>query len=305
MKRFLTLMVIPHNDEHVREFNLAPSVIWGGAALVLLFIFAGAWLAYGYYAARGAESVYTDLRSENAQLAEHLDTLQGRMGGLAARVGDLSQADARIRAFARLTEPSAGAVSAALETPHGEDASHHDYASTDGYASLDQLTHEARLLAEGIDSIRAALYRSGDASRYVPSIFPVRGEGWYSSLFGYRTDPITGQRSFNNGVDIAGRKGTPIVATADGRVDAARYHNRLGHMVSIDHTNGIRTVYAHLASHDAVKPGQRVRRGDVIGRMDRSGRTTAVHLHYAVIRDKKAQDPLNYILDNRPRRTLF
>ncbi|SVE36803.1 uncharacterized protein METZ01_LOCUS489657, partial [marine metagenome] len=80
---------------------------------------------------------------------------------------------------------------------------------------------------------------------------------------------------------------------------------RLGHMVSIDHTNGLRTVYAHLEAHDGVKTGQKDYRGDEIGKMDRSGRTTAVHLHYAVILNNRAEDPLKYIIDNPSHSTLF
>ena len=303
MKRFVTLMVIPHNDEHVREFNLATPLLWASAGLLILFVVTACYFAYGYYARRGAESEYTGLKLENEELERHLATLGARMTDLSDRVGDLSHADMRMRTFARMTGPSSGgSIEGTLD---GIESEFTAAPGTEGYSSLDQLTRESKILSAGYDSILVALAAAGDAVRHIPSIFPVQGEGWYSSTFGYRTDPITGQPSFNSGIDIAGRKGTPIIATADGRVDAARYHQRLGSMVSIDHGNGLRTVYAHLESHDLVRPGQSVSRGDVVGKMSRSGRTTAVNLHYAVIRDNKAQDPLDYIFDSRQRRTLF
>lgn len=302
MKRFLTLMVIPHSDEHVREFNLSAPILWAAAALLVLFVATASYFAYGYYARQGAESAFADLKVENAELENHLVTLRSRMSDLSERVTDLSQADTRMRTFARMTGPSA-APALEEDLPPGDD---NIFAiSSAEYASLDQLTREAKRLAEGYDSLLAALGGAGDVKRRIPSIFPVKGEGWYSSTFGWRTDPITGQLSFNSGIDIAGRKGTPIIATADGRVDVARHHNRLGHTISIDHGNGLRTIYAHLEGHDTVKPGQQVSRGQTIGKMSRSGRTTAVHLHYAVIRDNKAQNPLDYIVDSRQRRTLF
>jgi hypothetical protein len=301
MKRFITLMVIPHNDEHVREFNLAAPILWVSAGLVVLFIGTAAYFAYGYYARQGAENAYAGLKTENGELENHTETLRARMKDLSGRVSDLSQADTRMRAFARMTEPT-------VHRPLDEDLNPVQGAygdATDGYASLDQLTREAGMLSHGFERVLSSMTEAGEKTRHIPSIFPVQGEGWYSSTFGYRTDPITGQPSFNSGIDIAGRKGTPIVVTADGRVDAARYHKRLGSMVSIDHGNGLRTVYAHLESHTLVKTGQTVTRGEVIGKMSRSGRTTAVNLHYAVIRNNKAQDPLDYIFDSRERRTLF
>lgn len=307
MNRFWTLMVIPHNDDHVREFNLAAPFLWGVAALAIAFLVTACYFAYGYYARLGAELEYTDLKVENTELNTHLTTLRSRMTSLTGRVDDLRQGDTRMRAFARMTEPSAssdGLREAGLHEA-GSENTRYGISSSDGYGSLGQLTREAKLLEVGFDSLLATLSNAGDALRHIPSIFPVRGEGWYSSTFGYRTDPITGQRSFNRGIDIAGRKGTAIIATADGKVDAAKFDTRLGHMVTIDHTNGFRTVYAHLEGHDRVKPGQTVSRGDIIGKMSRSGVTTAVHLHYAVIRDKKVQDPLKFIFDSRQRSTLF
>ncbi|MEE2754739.1 MAG: hypothetical protein VX910_12205, partial [Candidatus Latescibacterota bacterium] len=214
MKRFLTLMVIPHNDDHVREFNLAMPVLWGAVVMVLVFIAAASYFLYGYYSRLGAEISYSDLRTENTELEAHLGVLAGRMSELSGRVRELSHTDTRMRAFARTTEPSmdmepgemqAGDVTGiAWEIPAG-------YSPSDGYASLDQLAREAKLLQASFDSILTTVSGASQARRFIPSIFPVNGEGWYSSYFGYRTDPITGQRSFNNGIDIAGRKGTPII----------------------------------------------------------------------------------------------
>ena len=297
MKRFLTLMIIPHSDDRVREFNLGAPLLWAGGVAVLMFLAVASYFAYGYYARQGAETAYAGLTTENKELENQLSSLRDRMTGLSDRVDALRSADTRMRAFTRTTELNVPDPSAPESDSHASGAS--------GYASLDRLNHDAERLAAGYDSLFKAVQSAGTSSRQIPSIFPVRGEGWYASHFGYRTDPITGQRSFNNGIDIAGRKGTPIVATADGTIESALHHNRLGHMVVIDHGNGIRSVYAHMEDHGLVKKGQTIRRGETVGKMDRSGRTTAVNLYYAVIRDNKAQDPRDYIFDDRARRSLF
>jgi murein DD-endopeptidase MepM/ murein hydrolase activator NlpD len=307
MRRFLTLMVIPHSDEHVREFNLAAPILWASACAVLVFVGISAYFAYGYFARIGAEIEYSSLTVENAELENHVNTLSNRMQSLSGRIQDLDQADTRMRAFARMAEPTVDGTAETLdlEAPQADWSTSYDYDSADEYASLDQLTREAKLVQAGLDSILLTVANLPQERSRIPSIFPVKGEGWYSSYFGYRTDPITGQRTFNNGIDIAGRKGTPIVATADGIVDAARHHQRLGYMVSIDHGNGLRTVYAHLEGLQKVQTGRAVARGEVIGKMDRTGTTRAVLLHYAVILNNKAQDPLEYIYDDDRRRSLF
>ncbi len=307
MRRLLTLMVIPHSDAHVREFNLAVPILWAAACAVLIFVGISAYFAYGYFARIGAEIEYSSLTVENAELENHVNTLSDRMQSLSGRIQHLDQADTRMRAFARMAEPAAdgAAETLDLEAPQANWSTSHNYDATDEYITLDQLTQEAKLVRARLDSILSTVANLQQERSRIPSIFPVKGEGWYSSYFGYRTDPITGQRTFNNGIDIAGRKGTPIVATADGVVDAARHHQRLGNVVSIDHGNGLRTVYAHLEGLQNVKTGQAVARGDIIGKMDRTGTTRAVLLHYAVILNNKAQDPLKYIYDDNGRRSLF
>ena len=118
---------------------------------------------------------------------------------------------------------------------------------------------------------------------------------WPSSRYGYRTDPFTGRREFHNGIDYAGRLGDDIIVTADGVVKAVGKDRRLGYFVTVNHGNTFRTVYGHLKSRPPVTKGQQVKRGDVIGKIGNTGRSTGPHLHYSVIRNGKSQNPKNYI----------
>lgn len=132
----------------------------------------------------------------------------------------------------------------------------------------------------------------------IPTILPVRGDNlWISCDFGWRTNPFTGQsKEYHNGLDIAGPWKSPIIAPADGVVVKSGKHKYLGNYVKLRHPSGILTSFGHLASC-AVKKGAKVKRGDVIGYMGNTGRTTGTHLHYAVIKDKRFVDPLKYIWD--------
>ena len=130
-----------------------------------------------------------------------------------------------------------------------------------------------------------------------PSISPVDpGSVWLSSTFGMRTSPFTGKRQFHPGVDLAGAKGTPILAPAKGRVAFVGKNGSLGLSIEIRHDSTYKTTYGHL-SKGAVKKGQNVERGDVIGYMGDTGRTTGYHLHYEVEKDGKRVNPVDYMMD--------
>jgi murein DD-endopeptidase MepM/ murein hydrolase activator NlpD len=127
-----------------------------------------------------------------------------------------------------------------------------------------------------------------------PAVWPT--EGWLTSRFGTRISPFTGKRQFHAGIDIAGAKGTDVIATARGTVKFAGRKGPLGATVIIDHGHGIRTHYGHNAEV-FVKRGQKVERGQVIATLGNSGRSTGPHLHYTVEVAGKAVNPLDYIFD--------
>ncbi len=127
-----------------------------------------------------------------------------------------------------------------------------------------------------------------------PSIWPIRGR--INSSFGYRRAPFGGHRSFHKGIDIKGTVGAPVVATAAGVITRAGYNGAYGICVDIDHGAGIITKYAHLQLA-TVKVGQQVKRGEMVGRIGMTGRTTGPHLHYEVVVGGVPRDPMKYILD--------
>jgi murein DD-endopeptidase MepM/ murein hydrolase activator NlpD len=127
-----------------------------------------------------------------------------------------------------------------------------------------------------------------------PSIWPVSGR--ITSSYGRRIHPFTGTSIFHEGLDIANSQWTPVRATADGMVDEVVHKLYYGNMVILQHhATGYTTRYAHLVSAN-VEPGKFVSRGEVIGYMGNTGRSTGPHLHYEVRRQGRPLDPLEYIL---------
>jgi len=156
---------------------------------------------------------------------------------------------------------------------------------------------ESRFLAAALADLAVYVEKQKEGWDAIPAISPVDGEHWVSSAFGWRASPFTGEREFHNGLDMAGRKGTPVVAAANGRVDQVFNDSALGRGLSIDHGNGIRTIYGHLEKV-LVRQGERVTRGEPVGRMGSTGsRSTGPHLHYALKVDGQYVNPRNYLLD--------
>ncbi|HEX8641894.1 MAG TPA: peptidoglycan DD-metalloendopeptidase family protein [Allosphingosinicella sp.] len=129
----------------------------------------------------------------------------------------------------------------------------------------------------------------------IPSAQPLRSSANFTSGFGVRSDPFRGRAAMHGGVDLAGPIGTPIYATADGIVGRSEYNNGgYGNLVEINHGQGIQTRYGHL-SRLIARPGQRVRRGELIGLMGSTGRSTGSHLHYEVRIDGRAVNPIPFM----------
>lgn len=125
-----------------------------------------------------------------------------------------------------------------------------------------------------------------------PSIYPAYGR--ISDPYGWRTHPITGKRSFHNGLDIGNKTGTPIYAVADGKISSTGRQKYYGNFIAISHKFGYQTNYAHLYKIH-VKKGEEVKRGQIIAEMGDSGRSTGSHLHFEVLRYNKYRNPYEYL----------
>jgi murein DD-endopeptidase MepM/ murein hydrolase activator NlpD len=164
-------------------------------------------------------------------------------------------------------------------------------------SSLDQqLANLAVLLNDRNDKLMAMetlLMQDSLDKKKFPSVAPV-SEGDYSSNFGWRIDPFTGQNAMHEGVDFMAPEGTPIMASAAGIVVYSGLHPQYGNMVEIDHGNDIVTRYGH-ASKLLVKIGQVVRRGQEIAKVGSTGRSTGNHLHFEVRYKGIAQNPRRFL----------
>ena len=185
------------------------------------------------------------------------------------------------------------------ETPSEEpqariDAGSHEPLIAALQRSAKQLGEVAASQERSLSKIAGQLESKRAHLAATPAIWPAKG--WLTSRFGTRTSPFTNQKQFHAGIDIAGERGTDVVAPAQGKVVFSGSRGPLGKSVIIDHGYGVRTQYGH--SDDIyVKTGETVQRGQRIASLGNSGRSTGPHLHYVVEVKGKAVNPLDYIFD--------
>jgi len=147
-------------------------------------------------------------------------------------------------------------------------------------------------MASRLDIMRTGVERRQSLAAATPSIWPV--SGWLTSRYGNRRDPFTGGADFHPGLDISADYGQPVRATADGTIAVAERSGSYGNLVEIDHGYGIVTRYGHLSRFRATA-GQQVHRGDIIGYVGSTGRSTSAHLHYEILLNGKLTNPLKLL----------
>jgi murein DD-endopeptidase MepM/ murein hydrolase activator NlpD len=153
-----------------------------------------------------------------------------------------------------------------------------------------------RTLLQGLESrlrnVRKDVERQEALAAATPSIWPAHG--WLTGTFGGRSDPFTGEPGFHQGLDISTEKGQPVFATADGHVESASSTGDYGNLIVLRHDFGLATRYGHLSRFN-VQPGASVHRGDVIGFVGSTGRSTGAHLHYEIVANGRLINPLQLL----------
>lgn len=241
---------------------------------------------------------HATLEIENANYRAATETLAGQIVALQTTMSDLGAKAALDPALQNSMDrlptvvknramggPSAGAALTSV---------------TPGLASPENTFNVLKDLLQGLESrlqtVRSNVDKRNSLAAATPSIWPTHG--WLSSSMGNRADPLTGEKDFHPGLDISADTGDPVYATADGKITTAAMAGNYGNLVVIDHGYGIETRYGHLSAFK-VREGQPVKRGDLLGLVGATGRTTGSHLHYEVRANGRILNPLQLLLTPR------
>lgn len=222
-----------------------------------------------------------------------LDAMAGRLSLLQGHVMRLDALGSRMAAMADLKDLEFG-----VENPPGmggpvSSLEQQSINVPDFLTALAELEIKIDDRSEKLTAIESMLINRSLQEQTLPDGRPALG-GWISSLFGYRTDPMTGKREIHEGMDFAGKPGTPITAVAAGIVTWSGPRYGYGNLVEISHGNGYITRYAHNQKN-LVVVGEKVEKAEVIAVMGNSGRSTGTHVHFEVLRHGKHVNPRQYI----------
>lgn len=244
------------------------------------------------------------LKREIEQYKLQYSILNNRLGQVQAVVNDLQDRDDNIYRVIFESEPIPSAVRKAGFG--GSDK----YSKLEGYKNseiiknttqkLDVITSQLYVQSKSFDEVYELAKRKEEMVASIPAIQPVSNKNLMhiGSHFGYRTDPFYKVMKFHEGIDFTAAVGTDIYATGDGVVaQVERARTGYGNCIVIDHGFGYSTLYAHMSKMD-VKRGDRVKRGQVIGHVGNTGKSTAPHLHYEVHKNGKAIDPINFFFND-------
>ena len=290
-------LVVQRDDDPSHDFRISREVIRLMIAIMLLLVAAVSSAVTGFTLVDSPEAETNRLlRTELTTLHQRLDTLRSSLDSLSRQddafrlIAGLEPMDVDVRQVG-IGAPEVGAAPTGV-LPVQQVAR---LRTAEAASEINRLQRRARLLSfswrEAEDSLRDWNARM----EAMPSILPATG--YVSSGFsGSRWHPILDRPRPHNGLDIVAPYGSPVVASARGRVRRAGDANEFGLMVEIDHGHGLVTRYAHL-SRILVRRGQLVDRADPVGRIGRSGLAAGPHLHYEVLVNGRAANPRRYILD--------
>jgi murein DD-endopeptidase MepM/ murein hydrolase activator NlpD len=267
-------------------------------------------LLVGLGARWSSMSEIQDLRNENAallvengsyraatgELTTQIQSLEGVIEDLGTRAAiDPTQAQVMQKLPAVIKSRATGGVTERQNAAIVSSIVDASLASPED--TFGMLRRMLQALENRLSYVRRDVERTEALASATPSIWPAHG--WLSGTFGGRADPFTGERGFHRGLDISLEKGSPVYATADATVRSAEFTGDYGNLVVLQHGFGLSTRYGHL-SKILVGPGQTVKRGDVIGLVGSTGRSTGSHLHYEILVNGQLLNPLRLL--TRPAR---
>jgi murein DD-endopeptidase MepM/ murein hydrolase activator NlpD len=317
-----TVLVVPDSGEgEVRQVVLSKRRLrkWGifASATVGLLVCATLLLIFNM----GRLSAHSRIQNENLTLRKALGTMERQMEEAEALLGRFRVYDAQLRdvlseqilpGFGPLDEEDMDALGLTEELGGpgwlGAEGDPMEEISADGIRAGDlrpvslwasevqgRLSLILRLMEDTEPRVARVAEELEDLSALrsaFPQVWPVQGK--LTSGYGYRRSPISRTRKIHRGIDVAAARGTPVYAVAPGKVETARYSSGYGRILVLDHGYGVKTRYAHNSSL-LVRQGERVEAGMLIATVGTTGQSTGPHLHFELLIDGQAVDPLDYL----------
>ena len=295
-QKFFTIILVPNAKARLRRFTISHKLVAiAGSVSAIVILVAGIFI---YRSTRIAWQVseLEAMRAENTQLRQANLDYRKSVETLKDKVNTLREYTKKLNTIAGISDPSSitmvgmggiGGFNEATTTTS-------DTLTRPLTSELGLLKTETGQIEKQMQSLMTFFSSQSLLLASTPSIWPTAG--YLSCSYGWRIDPFTKQNDFHSGIDISSQVGQPIIAPSDGIVIWAAPRNGYGNVMIIDHDFGYQTRYGHMSGF-AVRPGQRVQRGQVIGYVGNTGKSTGPHLHYEVWVHNQAVNPMQFILE--------
>ena len=292
-----SIIIVPASGGKSLQFSVSAMWLYAAAVAVLAVISVNAFFTYGFFAKSYQHQTVANLVEENEFLISRVSYFSSEIENLKEDYSLMVDKEKELQTIFSLPMVDEQERALGIGGPVFKPEETPSYAKQVAFNTenrLDELVRLSSFETEQYDTIYNTLIKKKEDLDHTPSIMP--SSGYITRGFGVRADPFTGIKRMHSGIDICNREGTPIYASADGKVKAIRRMGHLGITLILDHSNGIETYYGHILKA-TVNRGQEIKRGDKIAEMGNSGRSTGPHLHYAVKANGKWVNPMSYILN--------
>ncbi len=305
LKNGYKLIVIKDGHFDLKQFNITPLHILFFASLIVILtsslfvVFSDEFVDWV-----GSREIQKH-RNNNEKLIDQINENQQRLESLVNELDKIKEEDNNLRKLVKLPIIHEDVRKVGVGGASNKDQSENlEYLLPNDLVDLKQINKQINFVNRLVNletlsfsEISKKVELDLDKIKAFPAIHPIPLENKkLSSTFGHRRDPFSREYKFHDGHDFSARTGTPVYATAAGRVKTSKYYGTFGNYIEVDHGNGYVSIYGHL-SRRKVNRGEKVVRGQKIGTVGNTGRSTAPHLHYEVQYNKKSQDPSQFYFD--------
>ncbi len=295
----LTFVLIPHSQEHVKQFRVHRAVIYGLISFLIVAIGIMIFYILGFKSKDYLRSKTVELHEKNNILEKQVSRFDSSLTILNTRIAELESTNATIIRESGISEMDLqqfGGLESMLRSGEGV------MITERVLAVISRMDRESEAFEHNYSTLFDSCLENDTFMKGVPSIRPA--EGTITKEFGRSSARAPGSSiQSHSGIDITWDEGTPVLATADGTIEESRFNKELGQYVVIDHQNGYKTRYAHLQTPAQMKEkitlkrGQAIKRGEIIGSIGRTGiniDTTPSHIMYSVFHHGIPVNPVDY-----------
>ncbi len=298
-----TLVYLSSTGSKIKQIKISKTKVLIGFVLSLLIFAIGGKLTLDFIVDFSQNTKIVALKQNNEFLKTRLDEMHTTVDNISKQMADITKKDDELRMIMGVKEldediRNVGIGGSAFDYELNDEMLNEDYGiEVSQYINrIQKLEREVKLELSSYNELAITFQAKEDSIRHLPALNPVLS-GRVISKVGTRLHPILKVRRHHEGIDISAKKGTPIFAAADGVVKLAKYNGGYGKCIYIDHIYGFETRYGHM-DKILVRRGQKIKRGDKIGLVGKTGLAEGPHLHYEVRFRDEILDPRQYYFDD-------